>query len=172
MLVTVWLLGSYELAWARMRAREKIVGLLMIMWPHVCPHGNYQGLRLLICNFPHHGNSRIIEPNITNNFQHFLLPQEQPPSGMLVFVLASMPAHANMGSCPNQRNPCGKQSPTQPPFRGRRKSEHNEKRDEKWQMHTIYRFHVCNQTLNMRQIFKLLTLIFSNLSTVAGILQL
>jgi len=34
-------------------------------------------------------------------------------------------------------------------------------------MHTIYRFHVHNQTLDMRQIFKLLTLIFSNLSTVA-----
>jgi hypothetical protein len=26
------------------------------------------------------------EPNITNNFQHFPLPQEQPPSGVLVIV--------------------------------------------------------------------------------------
>jgi len=80
---------TFRLIRARMslhEAREKIVGLLMIMWPRARPHGNYRGLRLLICNIPHHGNSHIIEPNITNNFQHFLLPQEQPPSGMLVFV--------------------------------------------------------------------------------------
>ena len=37
---------------------------------------------------------------------------------------------------------------------------------------TMDRFHVCNQTLNTWQIFKLLTLIFSNLSMAAGILQL
>jgi len=64
------------------------------------------------------------------------------------------------------------QSPTQPLFQGWRKSEHNEKRDEKWQMHTIYRFHMRNQTLDTWQIFKLLTLIFFNLSTAAGTLQL
>ena len=29
-----------------------------------------------------------------------------------------------------------------------KKSEHNEKRDEKWQMHTIYRFHMHNQILD------------------------
>jgi len=64
------------------------------------------------------------------------------------------------------------QSPTQPPFWGWRKFKHNEKTDEKWQMHTIYRFQVRDQTLNTQQIFKFLTLIFSNLSTVAGTLWL
>jgi hypothetical protein len=57
----------------------------MLTWPRARPHGT-KGSDSLFATFHISPITATTDPNITNNFRHFPLPQEQPPSGVLVIV--------------------------------------------------------------------------------------
>jgi len=57
----------------------------VLTWPRARPHST-EGSDSLFATFHFLAIAAITKPNITNNFQHFPSPQEQPPSGVLVIV--------------------------------------------------------------------------------------